>query len=402
MTHAGAPVIVICEPQCWDFEHSRVNASVVHTVLLAYQDSRVLFLGERSHLARVREILEVQAPGVFSRVEWREMQIPPRQASGLRRFAAEWNTVRRVFRIASRSTASLVLFSSATEIGLLLIKIQLAGSRLPVPVLAVMHGGLATIVPSAVRKRFASLRGLRLVFRLPHPRRLRYVALGASILQSLRDFQPSAARHTVAMEIPFSWTVTRLTPATRFSGPGVTFGYFGVSGGRGKGFGEFVRIADEVRGKYPEARFMMVGHLSTDADRARFGAMRRDFPDSPLTQEEYAQRAREVTYAVSVTDPNVYRVGASTSFLDALSSIKPGIYLRNAYLDECFRSMGDIGYLCDTVEEVKARIVSVLAEFPRSRYLQQCETIFSMRHIFEPATISVGLREIVEEVRKTL
>jgi hypothetical protein len=395
-------VIVISEPQCWDFEHSRVNASLVHTVLLAYRESPVLFLGEPGHSARVRELLEAQAPGEVSRVEWRDLVIPRRHASGSRRLRGEWNAIRRTLSIASRGNASLVLFTSATEIGFLLLKIQLAGSRLSTPVLAVMHGVLATIVPGAPRKRWASFRGMRLVFRLPHPRRLRYVALGESILRSLKELQPAAARHTIAFEIPFSWTVNVLPPDLSFLPSPVCFGYFGVSGGRGKGFDRFFRLADELRGEFPEARFMMVGHLSTEADRMRFGAVQEDFPGAPLPQAEYARRARQVTYAVSVTDPYVYRVGASTSFLDAISSVKPGIYLRNPYLEDCFVKMGDIGYLCDTLDDVRTCMRSVLSEFPASRYARQCRNIFTMRHIFEPATISTRLHTIVEEVRRAL
>ncbi len=179
-------MIVISEPQCRDFEHSRVNASLVHTVLLAFRDSPVIFLSEPGHASRVRELLGKEAPEDFRRVEWRDLSIPPRWSTGPGRFGAEWKTVRTTLRVASEEHASLVLFASATEIGFFLLKIRLAGSRLPVPVLAVMHGVLATVVPGAARKRFSSLRGMRLVFRLPQPRRLRYVALGESILRSLR------------------------------------------------------------------------------------------------------------------------------------------------------------------------------------------------------------------------
>ena len=394
-------MIIISEPQCRDFEHSRVNASLVHTVLLAFRESSVIFLGEPGHAARVRELLEEQAPEDFSRVEWRELSIPPRQSSGPGRFGAEWKAVRSTLRVASQEHASLVLFSSATEIGFFILKIQLAGSRHPVPVFAVMHGVLATVIPGAPRKRFSSLRGMRLVFRLPQPRRLRYVALGESILRSLREFQPRAAHSTAAFEIPFSWTVHEL-PETQVAPSPVRFGYFGVSGGRGKGFDRFVALATQIREEFPESRFMMVGHLSTEADRRRYARMQEDFPVAPLTQAEYARRAEEVTYAVSLTDPNVYRVGASTSFLDAISSVKPGIYLRNPYLEECFARMGDIGYLCDTYQDVCDCIRSVMNEFPLSRYARQRRNILMMRHMFEPAAISPHLRTIVEEVRRSL
>ena len=134
----------------------------------------------------------------------------------------------------------------------------------------------------------------------------------------------------------------------------------------------------------------------------RYAGMQEEFPAAPLTQTEYARRAQGVTYAVSLTDPDVYRVGASTSFLDAISSVKPGIYLRNPYLEECFSKMGDIGYLCDSYEDVRDCIRSVMREFPLSRYAQQRRTILLMRHMFEPAAVSPRLYMIVNEVRRSL
>jgi hypothetical protein len=379
-----------------------VNAALVHTVLLAYPGSRVMFLGESGHRARVHELLETQAPEEAGRVEWKNILIPPRHAAGFRRAAVEWSTIRETLNVASRSGATLVLFASATEVGYLLLKIQLAWRRHRVPVLAVMHGALASIAPDARRKRLSSIRGMRLVFRLPHPRQLRYVALGDSILQSLREIRPAAARHTVALDIPFSWTVRLLPQEIAVRPSPVRFGYFGVSGGRGKGFDTFVGLADEFLQEFPDTRFMMIGHLSTEADRTQFGGREEVFPTSPLSPDEYARRAQQVTYALSVTDPRVYRFGASTSFLDALSSVKPGIYLRNPYLEHCFAAMGDIGYLCNTLEDVRACIRSVLMQFPSARYVQQCKNIFAGRIMFEPATLSSRFYTLTEEIRRSL
>lgn len=395
-------MIIVCEPQCWDFEHSRVNASLLHTVLLAFPRSPVRFLAESGHAAHVKEILSKQAPELVLRVEWQDISIPPRHAPGLSRIGGEWAALHKTLVAASRTDASLVLITSATEIGFLLLKIQMAARRPEFPILAVLHGVLASIVPGAPRKRFASFRGMRLVFRLPQPRSLRYVALGESILQALKELQPRAALHTVAFELPFSWSEKTLTSGLRSSPSPVIFGYFGASGGRGKGFDRFAQLAAEFHSAYPGARFTMVGHLSTDADRLRYGGVPEDFPTHPLTQAEYADRARLVTYAISVTDSYVYRAGACSSFLDALSSIKPGIYLRNPYIEACFTKMGDIGYLCDTMDDVRSCIRAVLIDFPASRYMDQCTNIFTMRHIFEPATISTRLSAEVEEIRRSL
>lgn len=394
--------IVIGEPQCRDYEHSRVNAALIHTALLAYPDAHVLFYGERLHITHVRTLLEQTAGSESSRIDWNELDIPLRNAPTLRRIVREFFTLRTMLRAATRVNAAMVLYSSATELGFLMLKFLLVSHRVKIPVLVVMHGLLASLVPNAPHKMFAALRGMRLVFHLPHPRQLVYVVLGPSILRSLAELQPGAARHTVAIELPFLWTVHELPPQTRAHPSPIRFGFFGASGGRGKGFGRFVQIAEAIRPLFPTSEFTVVGHLSTDDDRRMYGPLIPDAPLAPLSQTEYAERSLRMTYAVSTTDPDVYRIGASTSFLDALSCIKPGIYLRNPYIEECFRQMGDIGYLCDSVDEIRRCILEILKEFPVERYRIQCENILRGRHIFEPPTISATFRHIVEEARKRL
>ena len=49
--------IVVCEPQCFDFEHAEFNAALLAAVTLAFPDARVLFVAEPAHLEWVRSAL---------------------------------------------------------------------------------------------------------------------------------------------------------------------------------------------------------------------------------------------------------------------------------------------------------------------------------------------------------
>jgi len=390
-------LILLGEPQCWDFEHPGVNASLIGTALLAYPGSRILFLAEESHIGRVRELLETEVHPEGPPLAWKSILIPPRRARTFRRLGREWSALRRILTTAAREGASVIIITSASELGFFFLKILLAFSTRRVPVVAVLHGVLATLVPGAPRKRWGALRGMRLVFRLPHPTQLSYLAFGPSILRSLAEIQPTAARHTIAIELPCSWSVHSMPSLPRARPEPVCFGYFGVSGGRGKGFDRFVRLAEEIRARRTGADFTMVGHLSSQEDRIRFGPLFPNAPATPLSHAAYGERAAQLTYAVSITDPEVYRIVASTAFLDALSFVKPGIYLRNLYIEECFRQMGDIGFLCDSVDEIRECMIAILDEFPVARYASQCGTIFRMRRLFEPAVIAPSFRAAIEQ-----
>ena len=117
---------------------------------------------------------------------------------------------------------------------------------------------------------------------------------------------------------------------------------------------------------------------------------------TPLEPGVFATRARTLNYAVGTASPEAYRLRACASFLDALSFVKPGIYLRNPWLTEMFETLGDVGYLCDTPEAMRGVMASVAERFPADRYAAQCRRIVEGRRRFEPAAAGRRLREILQ------
>jgi len=97
----------------------------------------------------------VQAGKDAERVSWESLDIPLRTAPLSKRIGKEFSTLRTILRVASRESAASVLLCSATEVGFLLLKLLLTFSGLKIPVLVVMHGVLATLVPSSPVKRLS-------------------------------------------------------------------------------------------------------------------------------------------------------------------------------------------------------------------------------------------------------
>jgi hypothetical protein len=173
----------------------------------------------------------------------------------------------------------------------------------------------------------------------------------------------------------------------------VRFGYFGAAS-KG-GIDLFHRLAVTLPPSSFGSAFLMIGFMSSEADALRYAGDITGVSSQPLSSEEYDSRASSITYAVWAANPENYRLAASASFIDALSYLKPGIYLRSAYVEYYFNRLGDIGYLCDSYEEMEDIARSILMEFPFERYQRQCENIVRGRSIFEPSTIAPQLRAIV-------
>jgi hypothetical protein len=295
--------------------------------------------------------------------------------------------------VAAAARARFVLLSSVSEQGLLAVKLLLTRSRLSIPFLAVPHSVLASLRVRQSRRPWAWALELRQILRLPHPEQLHYIALGESIYRNLQMHDPQFAVHFSPIELAWFWKY-RETPEPPLEPSTVRFGYFGAAN-KG-GIDLFHRLALKMPQKSHPAEFVLVGYLPSETDALRYGRDIGGVSTAPLSPDEYDARASSVTYLVWAANPDNYRLAASSSFLDALSYVKPGLYLRNDYVEYYFKQMGDIGYLCNSHEEIEDMARSLVAKFPRERYLEQCRNIVRGRSIFEPAIVGNQLRTIVE------
>ena len=392
--------VILCEPQCFGFEHSSFNAALLYTVLLAYPDAQITFMGEREHLVWVRQVLAREAKVDERRVTWQEIVIPPQELSRRKYLAVELTWCRYMLRVASTPNLRFLILCSITSIGLFFVKVLMHLKGTPVPILAILHGGLSSIVDRQPRLPWMWLLSLRQVLRLPHPKRLRYIVLGESIYRALLDVLPGVCSKFRALNIPYFFLTHNNTSLDMGCGQVVSFGYFGVIRNV-KGFDVFCRLAAEIQRERTQelSEFVMVGFLNQRGSYPVFGQDAiKGVSYTPLSVEEYAHRASSLTYAVVTASPKEYNFGASTSFLDGLSYVKPGIYLRNPYIEYSFRKMGDIGYLCDSYQEMRSVILSILKEFPLARYQRQCENILQGCKIFEPQVLAPQLRAIIDDM----
>jgi hypothetical protein len=384
--------IVLCEPQCLGFSHACFNSALLKTILLAYPERKVVFMGESEHLDWTRRSLAAVAPDDAEGIEWRSISVPDRNDGVAKVVAHEFRLCREVLDFAAGNDAAGILLTSVTNSGLLALKTTLYLRRFRTPVVAVPHAILRTVLNDGSGTLWRRLTGLGQILRLPHPPCLKYIALGDTIHGHLAEAMPKVATRFHVLDLPFLWANTEI-PDMKGADQPVRFGYLGAGYGD-KGFDGFHRLACDTRKATSNAEFVMAGFLVDCEECSRYAPEISGVGSSPLPDAEFRKRANGMTYAVFTATPSRYRLVASASFLDSLSFIKPGVYLRNPYVDSYFRRMGDIGYMCDSLEEMLDVIRSLAESFPAERYRQQCVNILKGRCLFEPQTLVPRLREI--------
>ena len=114
-----------------------------------------------------------------------------------------------------------------------------------------------------------------------------------------------------------------------------------------------------------------------------------------VAQDVYEKLFHQIHYSLYFYPRDSFQLTSSGALLASLSSYKPVIAIRNAYFQYVFDKMGDIGYLCDSIEEMAGVIQTIVERMDTARYLAQYENIKKGIELFSFPVIEKKLRMIL-------
>lgn len=386
-------MLIICEPQCTGFEHTEVNAALITAVSYGFPAEEILFLAEPEHMRLVKEKLVHHA---VKGISYAPLGVPTRHYSDLRRLPGEIRLCEQVFELADRNHTDTIIFSSVTSPGLYSIKLFQHFFR-GVKCIVIPHGILEFIIEKPFVFSLARLFWFRNALVFKNADQIRYMVLGPSIEKELSSYLPIIKKHITSIDLPYFLKESELKPV--FTDNVIRFGYFGVAN-RDKGSDLLFKIAGETHQRQTAAgpEFTLIGHITNQKDMD----MLSDFvkvpsPDTPLSREDFDTYAKDIDYAIYFLNAAPYKLRASGALFDAFSYAKPIIALRNPFFEYYFETMGDIGYLCSSYEEMKEVVVDILNNKPADRYSRQQNNILLGRQQFSLEKIGERIARLWDE-----
>jgi hypothetical protein len=382
-------MIIICEPQFAGFAHAKVNAALIAAVRCAFPEDEILFLAEREHLELVNSILKDRRVKIPSR----EIGVPSRSLRNFRRLPQELRLCRHVFDTARNSAANKVLFASMTSATLISVKVLLRFFD-EIQCVVIPHDVLNSVTK---RPRLMSLEApfwLRFWITFGNTRRLRYLVLSPYIEERLSTLLPKIRERVRSVDLPYFFDEEQAFQS--LDRDLIRFGLLGVAS-YSKGTGIFFAMARRILQSSPPSvpEFVVVGPITDRTIKTlEGGSVIVASPNVPLSCEDFATRANSVDYVLFLNRPGAYDLVMSGSLMDAFSYAKPIIALKQPLFDHYFKAMGDIGYLCESYEEIEAQIRDILAHIPTERYLTQKRTILEARKRFSPRAASQVLANL--------
>jgi glycosyltransferase involved in cell wall biosynthesis len=381
-------MFIVYEPLCTGPEHVEFNAALLSMVRAAFPGEDLIFCGEPQHLALVASRLKG-----LPRARFVAVRTPERLAPPLKRFGPELFAFSRLLRFASNVGARGLILASIASEGLVALKAALLRARAAPPIAVVFHAVLESLAQRPPRHPLARLFSLRSGLRIPSVHPLRYVVLSKAFENRIRLALPAVADQLLAIEHPYMFP-DQSPPAPLAPAAPLTFGTVGVAK-LAKGFAAWAPLAESVRATVgaDAVSFAHIG-LVVDPTLVRMAESVRLVTAKGWTDRaDYERELAALDYVVFLYPPDSYALTASGAFMDALSFGKPVIALRTPYFEHCFALLGDIGYLCDSIDHIRELMVTLVRKPPTLRYAQQQATILQQRRKFSPEGIALSFAE---------
>jgi glycosyltransferase involved in cell wall biosynthesis len=368
--------IAIAESSCHGLEHAAFNAALAAMTLTAYPRATVHVHGEARQLEEQQDVLRRTRPWLLQRLRWHSRTIPERKARGWTRGVATVAFLRELDAWLRREPADAIIFSTADPNLIALLKTRLFAALRGSPTLVVFHELLALLERKRSRRRLGFLAALR----APHPKEMRYLVLSSGIREDLNRIAPQIAGRVFSIELPSLLGELQAAGGTH-QPPPLRFGF--VGGGRSaKGLARYLKLVRDVHARDPGVEFRLVGSVPQSVAEDDLRGL--DWSRLKLPLDEYVARIRALSHVIWLGDADHYRLVASASLADVAAIGVPVVCQRSPFSEHLFRRFGDIGWLCDSADEVHTRICQLLDRFPAEHDAAQRRRLRSAANDLRP------------------
>lgn len=229
-------------------------------------------------------------------------------------------------------------------------------------VLIMLHGEIEyTLFPQSLsQKVIGAMYKVCLKFKA---RIINFIFLTKISQQIMTEANVLDSRNIISMELPTFEKIIPLISSSDLSTP-IRFGHIGSAGKR-KNVDKLYDIAsinsDLVKSKKIE--FWVVGILEDSIKQhlnANVKNLVNDQINTPLSREKYDSEVANLDYSMFFYGQNDFLLRSSAAFFDAIFYEKPIIAIKNRFFVDMFVVNGEMGYLCEDVDEMNALIEGIV------------------------------------------
>ncbi len=371
-------------------EHVPFNSAFFYVLSLSFPKERISFYAQKRHLLAVRDKLDSNEIKL-EYFEFKEIRgVSNKKGTASIFWSYLFCLVQDIFQLLLTKSHDIVFFTSTNPISLPFVK--LLNKILRRKVFIVLHGELEYLNDENDKLHGSIKKYIRIWYRLVFWRFLndktKYIVLGGSIFNNLKQIHPNLTRDSfIILDHPYFYPGIKNVPIVDKKRTVVygTVGYAACIKGSDKIFTLAKLLEDKILNQ--DIELTIVGQTSACLTEFKNNLVNTFDSSSFIPSDVYNKAVEDLDYVLFFYPDDLYRFIASGAFFDAIAFEKPIISLRNCYFEYYFDLLGDIGYLCDNLDEM----VQIINNFDVERYRKQRRNIRNAKETLSITQIAENL-----------
>lgn len=357
--------------------HLSCDSGMASIITYKYPDEPIhLFYGEGHFNAIKNELTKHNID--TSRLVFHKIKPVARIIRDYEAFSSQLAAIKEVFSFAKANNENKILFTYTTMYSAFILKFFCLMNP-KIKVQSVIHAELEKIDMKEYLSNtrlnkfqvylYVTLFGIQNPLKLPTPSNLKYIVYGQSIKENALKMIPSLKDKLISIPHPYLWdSIQNETNVDNKIGLGII--------GRCHAFKTIPilkKLCEDLKSRSDKNfELLFSGYIDDEQFYDYLNSLDFVYKDGlsrTRTPDEVRNKIiNKMTYALFTYNLGSYKYTASGAVMDALNFEKPIIALSNDYIKSYFDKYGNIGYLCNSYEELLEKVSSVINNFPKEEY----------------------------------
>ncbi|WP_433813721.1 hypothetical protein [Flavobacterium johnsoniae] len=394
-------MIYVVEAFVEDYLHVLANVNLIKIFKNVYPNEPFVFISAEKHNVKVEKNFEGQNNDIIFQ--------------SIKNLAASENFFVSVYRVFYRFYRDLRLLYTifkkckpndkivVTHIHFMsLVLLKLIKKRYPeITAFSIIHGDVEyAYYPNNLRQKVVGFFH-KLMFKID-AKNFYYVFLTPISKKILVESKWIKSDDIFAIELPSFPNENKYISNEYTQNKTIKIGHIGSAGLR-KNVQLFYQLASRIKDSISEERleFSVVGVLDNSIS-SFLNPLVIDYVDGqvgkPLLRDVYDEKVSNLHYSIFFYGKNDFILRSSAAFFDAIFFEKPIIALRNTFFEDIFKREGDIGYLCEDLEEMRRLMIDFTdkREIYDDKYIVLLQNIKKYKAKLSIIDISFDLKKEIE------
>jgi hypothetical protein len=393
-----APAMILVFEMLWTGAfHAPGNSATIQAIAGAFPGQSVRVFADGSHL---HELCSDRSLVEKPNVSFHSINLSPHYRFRpaivcFRRMFREFVTIWTTLRHVPSGEPCLICLISASSTAIFAVSWLARLSRRTTAVQVGLHGNANDAFGWRPRNPITRYFDLKAAMTSSLFGNTRFLVLEESIRAGLAQRVPGMRARTDVLPLPVNMAEVASCEETTLSSP-IRIGLVGQAT-EAKGITPFLQLADRFQRSHPgKVEFHLVGRSLPGEDIGRFASLAHPVSDRLLTRAAFIERLSRLHFVCLPLAEQYYSLSASGAAIDAVTWLKPMIASKLPIVTEWFDRFGDVGYLCDDLEDMAATIEQILSDMDSKRYQQQVGQLRKARASRMPDALIEQYRALVE------